>query len=975
MKNKTIFVKTFIPVLVILLLVIGSFMLFIHKYILQNLYENILVVYEEQMINRKSDMENLMLKGRNAVNNGAYQVTNEIQRLVENKGLELSDIKHNVDLNQEILISITDKIIETLRTSGATDIFLILDGYGSYENKDVRAGIYIRNSEPESYVSNNSSLLYERGIPDISKGWKLPLDIYWQSGFLFDEEEVNDYFFKPLQAAEESGSQDIRSFGYWSYGNIVHEKDFGILTYSVPLAGADGTLIGVLGIGINENFLMKYYNFNELDSNESRIYVLAKTTDGNNYNPYLAKGKSYGKTNILPPNIVLPVESDNGVYFIDNLFNTDACVNLQEFQLYNYNTPFKNERWALIGVQSDIELFSKYYMVQRILNIMLIISTVICTLCVFWFSRFISVPIQHMVSTLRKSDPNRPIILNKTHIDEIDELAEAVENLSIRVVEGYSKISTIIQMSGLGIAVFEYKEKENLVFCSNGFFEMIGYESITEPNTYIDATIFNQDVQALFKQGKTRENNIMSISLPHGKKRWFRVVYKHSEKALLGLMTDITTDVIEKKKIENERDYDVLTNLLNRRAFEKKLDQLKLRPRDIKIGAMLVWDLDNLKFINDTFGHNAGDDYLIAFADCLIKYNSDNIISARRSGDEFLTFIYGYDKIEEIEELIEEIWNAVKDAYIVLHDQSKYEIRISMGIAWYPKDAIDFNTLFYYADFALYVAKNNNKGKMQSFDRAYYQKNRILTQGQEAFYELLKNRSVEYMMQPIVWAEDGSIYGYEMLMRSKLDLFKNPTDILSFAYSSSKLHDIEIITWFEAMKAFVAKINKGICSKNSKVFINSIANQIMNEEDIELFSKTFYEYLTSIVCEVTEKELNNKFIAKQKRDIIKKWGGMLAIDRYKYSNKSTINLILPDIIKIDMDLVRGIDRDEENRKTISNLADYTKERNILLLAQGIETKTELKTLVSLGVDLLQGYYIAEPSFEGKTLSQELLSSC
>ena len=970
-KNKTIFAKTFIPVLVILLLVIGSFMLFIHKYVLKNLRENILVVYEEQMINRKNDMENLMFRGWNALNNSAVQVTNKIQGLVEDKGYQLSDIKHNVDLNQEILINITDYIIETLRISGTTDIFLILDGYGSYENTDVRAGIYIRNSEPESYISNNSNLLFERGIPAISKGWKLPLDIYWQSCFAINDETVNDYFFKPLQAAKESGRQDTRSFGYWSYGNIVDEKDLGILTYSIPLIGSDGTIIGVLGVGINENFLMKYYNFNELERNESRIYVLAKTTDGSNYKPYVAKGKSYIKTNILPPDIILADESDNGVYYIDSLFNTNSCVSLQEFRLYHYNTPFKNEKWALIGVQNEEELFSNFYIVQRVLNLLLLISTIICTMCVFWFSRFISVPIQNMVSSLRKSDPNKPIRLNKTHINEIDELAESIENLSIRVAEGYSKISTIIQLSGLGIAVFEYKEKENLVFCSNSFFEMIGYEDISESNTYIDTTVFNKDVQALFKQDKILENNKMAISLPNGKKRWFKVAYKHSENAILGLVTDITTDVIEKRKIEVERDYDVLTNLFNRRAFEEKLRQLKQHPRDLKIGAMLVWDLDNLKYVNDTYGHNAGDDYLIAFANCLIKFKSDNVVSARRSGDEFITFIYGYDRIEEIEKLIEEIWGVIQNTYIILHDQSKYEIRVSMGRAWYPKDAIDFNTLFYYADFALYVAKNNNKGKMEIFNRAYYQKNKILTQGQEAFYELLEKRMVNYMMQPIVCVKDGSIYGYEMLMRSKLELFKNPMDILSIAYSNSKLYDIETITWFEAMKAFVTKINEGICNKNSKVFINSIANQIMKNKDIELFSKTYREYLSNIVCEVTENELNNKFIAKEKKDLMKNWGALVAIDKYKYNNKATLNIISPDIVKIDMDLIRGIDQDDEKKKIISNLAYYTKERNMLLLAQGIETKKELETLVSLGVDLVQGYYIAEPSYEGKAPSQEV----
>lgn len=946
-------------------------MLFTHQYVLKSLSDNVLEVYEEQMINRRNDIENQMLKGWSSLNGVAEQITELIEEYVENKGYELSQIKQDIDLNQDILINITNDIIDTLKTSGTTEIFLVLDGYGSYENKDVKAGIHIRNTEPGTYVGSNSNLLFERGVPAISKGWKLPLDSYWQAGFLFQEEEENGYFFKPMQAAQESESKDFRNFGYWSYGNIIDEKDLGILSYSVPLIGSDGTIFGVLGVGINENLLMKNYNYNEKDREESRAYILAKTLDGKKFTPYFIKGKSYSKTSILGHDIELKDEDGNTVHdiFINVPNPMEVSINRQDFHLYSYNTPFEGEQWALLGIQRKEELFSNYYMVKKILNFMLLISTIVCTMCIFWFSSFISGPIQRMVLNLRKSNPYKPIRLNKVYIEEIDELGESIENLSVRVAEAYSKISTIIQMSDSGIAVFEYIEKENLVFCSHGFFEMMGYEQFVKYNEYVDATEF-KDYMGNLLQG----NTIQEVFLKDGTRCWLRITSRRNEDSILGVVTDITANILEKKKIEYERNHDVLTNLLNRRAFEEKMGDLKKNTRDLKKAVMLVWDLDNLKYINDTYGHSVGDIYLMALANCLKEFNKENVISARRSGDEFVTFIYGYDREEEVEELINEMWDFIQQKYIKLPDQRRYKIRVSMGKAWYPKDSLEFDTLFQYADFAMYMVKHNRKGTKEDFNHTVYQENRILLQGQEAFHNLLEKRMVNYMLQPIVWAKDGSIYGYEMLMRSKLELFKSPMDILRIANSESKLYDVEVMTWFKSMEAFVSKIEEGICDKNSKVFINSIANQIMNEESIDLFYHLYGEYASNIVCEVTEQEQEDEYITKEKVNLIKKWGGLIALDDYGYgyNSESALLRISPNIVKIDMSIVRGVDKDEKRRRLIANLALYTKERNILLLAEGVETIEEINTLVSLGVQLLQGYYIAKPSYEGVPPTKEVV---
>jgi NADH:ubiquinone oxidoreductase subunit F (NADH-binding)/(2Fe-2S) ferredoxin len=107
-------------------------------------------------------------------------------------------------------------------------------------------------------------------------------------------------------------------------------------------------------------------------------------------------------------------------------------------------------------------------------------------------------------------------------------------------------------------------------------------------------------------------------------------------------------------------------------------------------------------------------DELESLANSIKKFNCENVISARRSGDESVTFIYGYDSIEEIEILIEEIWKVVNSTYIDLSGHHRSKISISMGKAWYPKDSDDFDTLFLYADSAMYEAKNKKKRDLRN---------------------------------------------------------------------------------------------------------------------------------------------------------------------------------------------------------------------------------------------------------------------
>ncbi len=273
------------------------------------------------------------------------------------------------------------------------------------------------------------------------------------------------------------------------------------------------------------------------------------------------------------------------------------------------------------------------------------------------------------------------------------------------------------------------------------------------------------------------------------------------ELKVLGVVVDVTKEFIEKRKIEYERDFDILTNLLNRRAFHSQIQEKFKNKDELKIAAFIMWDLDNLKYINDTYGHDAGDEYIRCLADILKKFISWNGIVSRLSGDEFYVFIYGYESKDSIRDIINSVKKQMNNTLLKLHDGTEFKIRASAGISWYPDDSTNYDELMRYADFAMYQIKNTIKGEVSEFDINIYNKDSFLLSNREELNKLIDGQLVEYAFQPIVDCK-GKVFAYEALMRPKIKTFSSPIDVIRLARSQSKLYQIERITWFKALKSF-----------------------------------------------------------------------------------------------------------------------------------------------------------------------------
>ncbi|MBQ9068986.1 MAG: diguanylate cyclase, partial [Eggerthellaceae bacterium] len=167
---------------------------------------------------------------------------------------------------------------------------------------------------------------------------------------------------------------------------------------------------------------------------------------------------------------------------------------------------------------------------------------------------------------------------------------------------------------------------------------------------------------------------------------------------LTGAITSLSKDIasvrqLEQQRIEHERDYDLLTGLMNRRALYREANRLFASPADVKHAALVMLDLDDLKTLNDTYGHDWGDKYIYQAARCFEDAVPSTAMVVRVSGDEFFILLYGYESREEIENVLNQMREGIASHAVLLPNGDEMPLRASGGVAFYPDDAVEFTEL------------------------------------------------------------------------------------------------------------------------------------------------------------------------------------------------------------------------------------------------------------------------------------------
>ena len=228
---------------------------------------------------------------------------------------------------------------------------------------------------------------------------------------------------------------------------------------------------------------------------------------------------------------------------------------------------------------------------------------------------------------------------------------------------------------------------------------------------------------------------------------------------------------------------------------------------------------------------------------------------------------------------------------------------------------------------------------------------------------ILNENRFNYHFQPIVDAKTGDIFGYEALMRPDVNPYMAPPVVIKYAEYFGRLYDIERMTFFNVLD--IVQENKEIFDGSTKIFINSIPGNLLQGGDALKLAEIAKSLPDTVIVELTEQQEMTDDELATLQYYFNTIGFKTAIDDYGtgYSNVTNLLRYMPNCVKIDRMLLSNIQDSPQKQHFVKDIITFSHDNNILVLAEGVETQEELKMLIRLGVDLIQGYYTARPAQE------------
>lgn len=413
------------------------------------------------------------------------------------------------------------------------------------------------------------------------------------------------------------------------------------------------------------------------------------------------------------------------------------------------------------------------------------------------------------------------------------------------------------------------------------------------------------------------------------------------------------------KKIQSLIYYDELTKLPNRKMLYLLCN--KMIEFNSKF-ALIFIDLNRFKYINDVFGHSAGDELLISFSERLQSALEQKGTVTRYSGDEFIIIYHSYEGTEELEKFYNEKLLAEFSDPIEFNN-TRIIVEFSAGVAIYPKDAQNFNDLIDKSDFMMYSSKKNFKNqKLVFFNDDMYSNIIKIENIKEQLKSAVDNEELVLYYQPIV-NENRVIKKVEALIRWKnKELgFVSPMDFIPYAEESGEI--VKIGYWIiEEVFKNLNEFKNG--EENIQVSINVSPIQLMEfyfAENIKELANKYNVDLSQICFEITESVvLEENIIVYDNIHLLNKFGAKLALDdfgtgyaSFSYLKKYELNILKID--KIFIDGGRNIDY-----KIVNNIKNIAHLLDMKTVIEGVETEEQFNSLSEIGCDYFQGYYFSKP---------------
>lgn len=294
---------------------------------------------------------------------------------------------------------------------------------------------------------------------------------------------------------------------------------------------------------------------------------------------------------------------------------------------------------------------------------------------------------------------------------EFEELSGGINAMVKSIIALSDRISFIIEISGIPLAAFEYDKGINHVFVTSGLSRLLGLSEERAAELFKDSDLFDQYIHSIIEKPVKGESEVYQVQ----EDKFLSVHLSESSDGYLGIISDVTKDVQEKRQLQYENTHDPLTGLYKFDYF-KELSAEVLSDLDLgRVSAVAMFDLDHFKSINDGYGHDAGDRYLQNFSDVMKSMPEEHFLSARCSGDEFCMLIFNCNDRAHIIDCLELFYETLRQAAVVLSDTQARSISASCGYVLAHEGKSNVAELLGYADEALYKVKRGTKGRYAEY--------------------------------------------------------------------------------------------------------------------------------------------------------------------------------------------------------------------------------------------------------------------
>ena len=429
--------------------------------------------------------------------------------------------------------------------------------------------------------------------------------------------------------------------------------------------------------------------------------------------------------------------------------------------------------------------------------------------------------------------------------------------------------------------------------------------------------------------------------------------------------TDISSERATEERLHHIAHHDILTGLLNRLSLKGRMDQaLATARRDGSRVAVMFIDLDRFKVINDTLGHHVGDELLIEVAKRLRESVRDSDVVARLGGDEFVIMLSGIDHTSSVALVAEKLVVSIGLSCQI----GGYDLYTSpsIGIAIFPTDGSDGETLMKNADAAMYHAKTAGRNNFQFFDAKMNDAALDRLKTEHALRQALAHDEFRLHFQPIIDVASGRVAAVEALVRwqhPEKGLLA-PASFIGIAEETGLIQPLgEWVLW-AASRQLAEFYVAGIA--DVKMGINISAIQMRNG-NLPLLARGVIEAYglkaTDLIFEITESvAMEQPEETVRILDILHSMGIIVAIDDFGtgYSSLGYLRMFPLKHLKLDRSFVEEIGDDTDGSVICDATIGLAHNLGLKVVAEGVETVAQLDYLRGRGCDLVQGYLYSRP---------------